>query len=624
MRGRRGGASTGAGLVSVALVLACGGLRPPSSPAPMNTPAHAPSDAPGLSTADGRRRVADRRVADAWADSVARTLSLRDKAAQLVWPWILGDYVAERTAEWERLAKFVTEEHVGGLIVSVGAPSDIALKVNALQRLSALPLLTSADLETGAGFRARAGFFVPNAIDLGGATNFPLQMALGASRDTALAYAMGRVTALESRALGIHVAYGPVLDVNNNPANPVIGARSFSEDPVLAARLGAAMVRGLQDHGMLATGKHFPGHGDTETNSHLAMASVTASRARLDSVELVPFRAAIEAGVGAIMTFHGFLPALDSAAVPATLSPKVMTTLLREELRFDGLLVSDAMDMAGVVRAFGAPEAAKRAIAAGNDVLLMPADVRGAIDAVVAGVREGRYDEARLERSVRRVLALKHLFGLQRERLVDIERVRHAVGDAAHQALADSIAARGLVLARDSGGLVPLASRERRARVLSVTYARRADLGAGTVFNAELRSGTAALRAVYVSADETAPNFTRVLEEAKSADVVVVGSYVNVTSESESAGAPRPFVDLMTSLRAAGAKVVLVSFGSPYLLLQTPEVGSYGIAWGGTPASQRAAARALVGAAPIRARLPISIPPLLQLGAGEERAPLVP
>ena len=180
MRGRRGGASTGAGLVSVALVLACGGLRPPSSPAPMNTPAHAPSDAPGLSTADGRRRVADRRVADAWADSVARTLSLRDKAAQLVWPWILGDYVAERTAEWERLAKFVTEEHVGGLIVSVGAPSDIALKVNALQRLSALPLLTSADLETGAGFRARAGFFVPNAIDLGGATNFPLQMALGA------------------------------------------------------------------------------------------------------------------------------------------------------------------------------------------------------------------------------------------------------------------------------------------------------------------------------------------------------------------------------------------------------------------------------------------------------------
>src|SRR6185503_17332978 len=204
--------------------------------------------------------------------------------------------------------------------------------------------------------RVRAGYFLPNAIDLGGATVFPLQMALGASRDTALAYEVGRVTATEGRALGIHVAFGPVLDVNNNPANPVIGARSFSEDPHLTARLGASLVRGVQEHGMMATGKHFPGHGDTETNSHLALATVTASRARLDSVELVPFRAAVRAGVGAIMTFHGFLPALDSSGVPATLSPRVMTELLRKEMGFNGLLITDAMDMAGVTDRYGAVE----------------------------------------------------------------------------------------------------------------------------------------------------------------------------------------------------------------------------------------------------------------------------
>lgn len=549
-----------------------------------------------------------------------RTLPLRDKVAQLVWPWILGDYVAEGTAEWERLSRLVTEQHVGGFIVSVGSPMDVAVKVNALQRLSTLPLLMSADLETGAGFRFRGGAFLPNAIDLGGATNFPLQMALGAAGDTALAYDVGRITAEESRALGIHVAFAPVLDVNNNPANPVIGSRSFSEDPALTARLGAAMVRGLQEHGMLATGKHFPGHGDTETNSHLALATVTASRARLDSVELVPFEAAMRAGIGAIMTFHGFLPALDSSGVPATLSPKVMTTLLRDELKFDGLLVSDAMDMAGVVDRFGAPEAAKRAIAAGNDILLMPRDIGATIDAVIAGVAEGRYDEARIDRSARRVLALKHRLGLSQERTVDLSRVRQVVGTDAHAAVASTIASRAFVLAKDSLGLVPLLQRNQPPRVLSVTYARRSDLSAGNAFNAALRPRVRTLRTAYVSADDDEPNYATLLKDARSSDVVVVGSYVNITSESATSGAPRAFVQFVDALRERGTKVIVVSFGSPYLLLQVPSVGSYAIAWGGTPASQRAAANALLGLQPISARLPISLPPYLPLGAGVMRA----
>lgn len=578
-----------------------------------------PSADEGLATMSPPQRSPAERADLAWADSVLLTLPLRDKVAQLVWPWILGDYVAESTAEWRRVAALVSEQHVGGVIVSVGSPTDVAVKLNALQRQSALPLLVSADLETGAGFRFRGSYFLPNAIDLGGATTFPWQMALGAIGDTALAYDVGRVTAEESRALGIHVAYGPVLDVNNNPANPVIGSRSFSEDPALVARLGAAMVRGIQDHGMLATGKHFPGHGDTETNSHLALAAVTASRARLDSVELVPFKAAIAAGIGAIMTFHGFLPALDSTAVPATLSPVVMTTLLRDELGFGGLLVSDAMDMAGVVQRFGAAEAAKRAIAAGNDVLLMPADVAGTIDAVVAGVAEGRYDEGRVDASARRVLALKHRLDLPRRRTVDVERVRAVVGSEANQRVADSVAAQAFVLAKDSLQLVPLRAGARRPRVLSVTYARRSDLGAGVSFNSEMRSGGQGVRTAFVNADDPKPDFTELLAQANSVDLIVLGSYVNITSESASASAPRAFVDFVARLQRQRARVVLVSYGTPYLLMQVPSVGSYAIAWGGSAASQRAAARALLGRAPITARLPIAIPPVLPIGAGERR-----
>lgn len=555
----------------------------------------------------------------AWTDSVLAAMTLRQKVAQMVWPFMLGDYVATDDPGWQRLEQLVTHEQVGGFIISVGSPLDIAAKVNALQRASRVPLTFSADFETGAGFRVRAGYFVPNAIDLGGATVFPLQMALGAARDTALAYEVGRVTALEGRALGIHVSFGPVLDVNNNPANPVIGARSFSEDPHLTARLGAALVRGTQEHGMLATGKHFPGHGDTETNSHLSLSTVLASRARLDSVELVPFRAAIAAGVGAIMTYHGILPALDNTGVPATLSPRVLAGLLRDSLDYHGVLITDAMDMVGVLRQFGAAEAARRAVAAGADVLLMPADVPGTIDAVVAGVRDGRYTEERINDSVRRLLELKRRFGLDRSRFVNLDSVRAIVGDTAHVALARRVAERGVVLVKDSPRSVPLAPR-RDTRVLSITYARRAELGAGVTFNAEMRHGFDSLRTEFVSADEATPDFERLLRAADSSEVTIVSSYVNISSTTASAGAPRAFADFLARLVARNARLVLVSFGTPYLLQQASSTPSYMIAWGSSHVSQQAAARGLLGSNPISGRLPISIPPFAQLGGGEMRA----
>jgi beta-N-acetylhexosaminidase len=349
------------------------------------------------------------------------------------------------------------------------------------------------------------------------------------------------------------------------------------------------------------------------------LSTVTASRTRLDSVELVPFRAAIAAGVGAIMTYHGILPALDSSGVPATLSPRVLTGLLRDSLAYRGVLITDAMDMAGVLRQFGAAEAARRAVSAGADVLLMPADVPGTIDAVLSGIEQGRYSAARIDASVRRLLELKRRLGLDRVHSVNLDSVRAVVGDTSHAAVARRVAERGIVLVKDSLRSVPLVER-RTMRVLSISYARRSDLGAGVEFNATLRRAYDSLRTEFVSSDDAAPDFRRLVSAADSADVVLVGSYVNISSTTATAGAPRAFVDFIAELQSRNAHTVLISFGTPYLLQQTPSVASYMIAWGPSQASQRASARALLGFAAITGKLPISIPPRARFGDGEERA----
>ncbi len=529
------------------------------------------------------------------------TLTLREKAAQIVWPNLYGDYTPYDSPQWKRLTDYIKNQKVGGFLMSVGSPTEIAEKLNAMQAMSTIPLLVGADLEAGAGYRVRGGYFIPNGIDLGSSTIFPPQMALGATGDTALAFQLGRITALEGRALGLHIAFAPVLDVNNNPANPVISTRSYGEDPAMVARLGAAFIRGVQANGMLATGKHFPGHGDTETNSHLEIPVVSVSRSRLDSVELVPFRAAIGSDVTGIMSFHGDMPALDSSGVPGTLSHKVMTDLLRTDLRFNGMIISDAMDMAGVLKQFGADEAVKRAIAAGIDILIQPVDVSKTIDAVVAGVTEGRYTEARLNQSVRRVLRLKRNLDLDHRKIVSLDSLRSTVGESSHLAVAREIAERSITLVKDSLGDIPL-SVAKNPRILSITIARRADLSAGTAFNGELRTAIPSLRAEFLPSDDPAPNYARLEQLADSADLVIVGAYAASTK------APQVFAGFIQRLTTRSKRTVVVSFNDPYLLRQIPWVSSYVVAWGGFPPSQLAAARALLGKISIVGKLPISIP----------------
>ena len=548
-----------------------------------------------------------------WVRKTMASLSLRQKVAQMVWPSVFADYVSTSDSAWMKVRGWIADDQVGGFTMSIGSPMEMAAKLNAMQRMARVPLLVGADLEAGAGFRASGGFFLPNAIDLGGATLFPPLMALGATRDTVLAYQYGRATAVEGRALGIHIVYGPVLDVNNNPANPVINVRSFGEDPMWVSRLGAAFVRGVQENGMIATGKHFPGHGDTDVNSHLALPVVTASRARLDSVELPPFRASIAAGVGAIMTFHGSMPALDSSGAPGTLSVAVLTGLLRKELGFHGLIISDAMDMRGVLDRYGAVEAAKLAVVAGADILIQPENVPQTIDAVVAGVTEGRISKARIDSAVRRILLAKAGLGLQRNAQVDFTRLRAVVGDSANRRLSERVAARSVTLVRDSAHILPLtAAGAASRRILNVVVARSTNLGAGTTFSAAMGRAAGRVRTVVLHPDDPFVDQARILPLLDSTDVVILGSYMAQQYDQATAGMPDGLGALVNAIQRSGKPLVVIGFGNPYLGGQLPQVGSYLIAWNGSRASQLAAARVVLGLQPpnryIPIRMSISVP----------------
>jgi beta-N-acetylhexosaminidase len=551
-----------------------------------------------------------------WAEETLAAMSLRQKVGQMIMPWMLGDFSPEGSEGFERIVELIQRDEIGGIIVSVGTPMDVATKLNVLQRRSRLPLLVAADLETGAGFRLRGATHLPGVHDLGGATDFPSLMAVGAADDRVLAYEMGRITAREARAVGIHVPFAPVLDVNSNPDNPIINTRAFGEDPVRVAELGMCFVRGMQEHGALATGKHFPGHGDTETDSHLALPVIRADRERLDRMELLPFRAAVESGMGAMMTAHIALPRVTGdARLPATLSPRVLTGLLREEWGFEGLVFTDAMDMHAIDRLYGREEATVRAVEAGADVILMPPSPDRAIRAVMDAVLTGRLPEERIDASVRRILNLKEAMELHRHRVVDLEAVHRVVGIPAHTRAAREIAERSLTLLRNERGILPLRG-TRSANVMSVTYRRQNDLMGGRAFDRRLRQTYPRLSTSTVTRTTSSSEYEALLRRARSSDLVVVSLHVTAVAFAGSVAVPEEMGRFIQDLARHRVPHVVVSFGNPYLLEEFPDAQAYLLAWSGSEVSQRAAAGALFGDVPIAGRTPTRIPPFFDIGAG--------
>jgi len=553
---------------------------------------------------------------EAWVERTLTGLTLRQKVGQLIMPWVLGDFAPEGSPSHDRILEYIEDQGIGGVIMSVGSPTEVAAKLNDFQVHSNIPLLVAADLETGAGFRMRGAVQMPGTIELGGATDFPSLMAVGATADPQLAYEMGRITAREARGVGIHIPFAPVLDVNNNPDNPIINVRSFGENPEDVADLGAAFVRGVQEHGAIATGKHFPGHGDTETDSHLGLPVIPHSRARMDSVEIFPFRHAIEAGMGAVMTAHISVPSLDGGVGdPATLSSAVLTDLLRDEMEFDGLLFTDAMDMSAISRGFGAEEASVRAIEAGADVILMPPSVERAVEGIAAAVESGRIEASRIDASVRRILETKKQMGLDRDRTVQIDQIGQVVGIPAHTQVAAEIAERSITLLHNGGNLLPLLG-TRSARVMSVSFRRTSDVLAGRYFNTRLRQTYPRLTTAGLDVNSGPALYEDLLRQARQQALVILSTYVTAFSQSGSLALPEEVVDFAGQLTEIGVPHIVISFGNPYLITELPDVRAYMLAWSGSEVSQTAAAQALFGDIEISGRVPTRIPPLYEIGDG--------
>jgi beta-N-acetylhexosaminidase len=553
-----------------------------------------------------------------WVDSTLATLSLHDRIGQMVMIWMLGDYSNNRDSSFAEVIRWVEHDRVGGVSMSLGTPIEVAAKLNDLQRRAAVPLLVSADLEPGLG-RLEGGIFAHYMLDAGSATVFPPPMAIAAAGRDSDAFDVGRAIAEEGRAVGIHINFAPVVDVNNNPSNPVINTRSFGEDPRRVARLSALFVRGTMAGGEMATAKHFPGHGDTDVDSHVGLPVVSANMSRLDSVELVPFKAAIEAGASLVMTAHIALPAVTGdSSTPATLSPRIITGLLRDTLRFRGVAITDAMTMEGIGKGYTTDESSVLAVKAGADILLKPSDPTRAIDAIVRAVERGEIRRSRIDSASRHVLELKARSGVAITPVVSLEELREVVGSPEHRALAAGIARRAITLLRNRDNVVPIAD---ISRTLIVHYAPETEIKAGRTLEAALRdsriggAGRRGLQVVRILPSATTDVLDSLDRDADRASTVVITAYVRRVEGEGRMAVPQHIASWIDQL-AQRHNVIVVSFGNPYLIRQFPHVGAYVVTYGVSDDLERAVASALLGRAPITGKVPVSLPGFFSAGDG--------
>ncbi len=565
-----------------------------------------------------------------WVAATLKKLTVEQLVGQMIFAPLNSTYLSSDSDQYEALVKLLHESHIGGLIafggteavpnvmlnntygpVILGQPLEMASLFNRLQSISALPLLTTSDFEWGVAMR------------VAGATKFPRAMAFGAAGDPQLAYEAGKVVGLESRALGVHVNFGPVADVNNNPRNPVINIRSFGEDPARVGGMVNGWVRGLQEAGMLATLKHFPGHGDTDVDSHLGLPIIAHPRARLDAVELPPFQSGVSAGAAGVMVAHMEMPAIDPEKRPATFSPVVIGDVLRGQMRFNGLIYSDSMKMAAITRMASPGEAAVRAVQAGIDVVLDSPDSAAAALALVAAVKDNTIPRARIESSVRRILEAKARLGLHRTRTVNLDAAPLTVGGRKHEAIAQAVSDRSITLIKDERVMVPLPT----PRTGSVMYLSVLDYPSGWRIAApsrtmipELRARWAATESFEISDRTTPSELDMVRALAAKYDAVVAGIFVRASSGSgrlDLAPQLEQFLkDIARATERREQPFVSVLFGNPYTAMGIPEAPAVMLTYDFSDGAERAAVKALAGEIPITGRLPIALPGMFELGHG--------
>jgi beta-N-acetylhexosaminidase len=577
------------------------------------------------------------RDSDTWVRRTLSKMSTEEKVGQLFMVWARAEFFNVNSPEYRQFMEQIQRYHIGSFAFSVPAegpfitrsqPYEAAMLLNHLQEQSKLPLLIAADFESGLSSR------------LNGTTVFPQAMAFGAAGKTEYAESFGKITALEARAIGVHWNFFPVVDVNSNPANPIINVRSFGENPQQVGAMAAAYIRGARSNGMLTTAKHFPGHGDTSTDSHLGVAQVSGDRARLEAVELPPFREAIGAGVDAVMVAHVTVPALESDPNRvAVTSSAIVTNLLKEQLGFHGIVVTDALDMAALTELYAANigRAAVDAFKAGNDVLLIPPDLDAAYRAMLAAVASGEVSIERLDSSVRKILQAKASLGLQRARLVDINALDKLIAEPENVALAQKISDDAITLVRENGKVLPLKAIKKpaeslpyqapvaiRNRVVAVIFSDDVRLASGRVLERQVRIRAPDAHIFYVDPRIAGAMSADVLQAVEEAEVVIAAVYAVPSPGVRGSGGAVRATDptgllLQGMLDHASGKSAVVAVGNPYLAEDFPDIQNYLCTFSTTSVSETSAVKALFGEIPIRGHLPVSIPGVAQRGADIER-----
>ncbi len=531
------------------------------------------------------------RAQKVWVDSVFRTMDLEEKIGQL---FMVAAYAREGEQQLADLERLVKKYHIGGLLFMQGSPLRQVNMINKLQAAAQVPLMVGMDMEWGAGMRISEGL------------SFPKQMALGALSDEEDLYRMGNSIAEHMKVLGVHVNFAPVVDVNTNPKNPVIGYRSFGEQSGLVAKKGLAYMKGLQDHGVMACAKHFPGHGDTEVDSHLGIPKVPHDKKRMDSVELVPFKALIEGGVAAVMTAHLSVPVYEPDPLPATLSGNIVTGLLRKEMGFEGLVFTDALNMKAVTKGRLPGEIESAAIAAGSDILLFSGNVPLAMKEIKKDLRKRKITRSALNRTVRKILAAKYRLGLTQTSLLSTENLSLRLWPAKDRILADRLFRKSITLVKNKDAFVPI-------NVLDTLQFASLSMGSRSPLFTQGLDNFAAF-SHFDNLTET--NLDKLLAKLERFDAVIVGLFgLKLKRGKDNYGLARKDIDFIDKL-SKRTKVVLAVFGSPYVLSEFEGLDHILCAYEDAAVLRKALPQVIFGALPAEGKLPVTVSPSMSVGKG--------
>lgn len=561
----------------------------------------------------GKSKAPARAHAPAAGLALARRLPLQDQIAQMLVVRGYGDYLRSDNREDKTLAHYIRDLHIGGMIVAnrirngdvINAqPYEMAAFLNHLQKMSRTPLIIGSDFEHGASMRVAE------------TARYPYFMAYGAAHDLNAVRELGAATAREARALGVQWIFAPDADVNNNPDNPIINVRSFGEDPQAVAQGVIAFIEGAHSDPakyVLVAPKHFPGHGDTAVDSHMQLPKIDQPKERIESVELVPFRAAAAHAADAIMTAHLSVPAFEPQPIPATVSKSILTNLLRDEIGFNGLIVTDAMDMQGLTSLFSPGEAAVRAVEAGADVLLMPPNPEAAIRGITAAVKSGRLSQKRITESAAKILAAKQKTGLFRSRLVNLDAIADQITDPKLEALAQRVADESFTLVKDEKHLFPI-SDPANACVVALTEDRFSSRGRALLTEVARRNANIKTFVANPAMPDT--ELAGIASALSVCKQVYVAAFITVAAYRGSVALEGGLTGFVNGLVKSSAPVALISLGSPYLLRSFPDVSAYAATFSTAQTSEIAAARAIFGEIPIQGKMPVSIPGLAKIGDG--------